>query len=111
MRPPATPLITSDPFFSVWSETDALNASDTVHWTGRTIALRCTVKVGDRVYGVMGRNEGTLAARQVGSDMDAFSSYYTFDCDGVKVRLTFTSPVIPDDMYLISRPVLSLIHI
>lgn len=105
MRPPATPLITSDPFFSVWSETDALNASDTVHWTGRTIALRCTVKVGDRVYGVMGRNEGTLAARQVGSDMDAFSSYYTFDCDGVKVRLTFTSPVIPDDMYLISRPV------
>ena len=105
MRPPAIPLITSDPFFSVWSETDDLNASDTVHWTGRTVALRCTVRVGDGVYGVMGRNEGTLPARQVGFDMDAFSSYYTFDCGGVTVRLTFTSPVIPDDIYLVSRPV------
>lgn len=105
MRPPAIPLITSDPFFSVWSESDALNASDTVHWTGRTIALRCTVKVGDREYGVMGRNDGIPAARQICFDMDAFSSYYTFDCGGVTVRLTFTSPVIPDDLYLVSRPV------
>lgn len=105
MRPPAIPLITSDPFFSVWSETDDLNASDTVHWTGRTVALRCTVKVGDREYGVMGRNDGIPAARQICFDMDAFSSYYTFDCGGVTVRLTFTSPVIPDDLYLVSRPV------
>lgn len=105
MRPPAIPLITSDPFFSVWSETDNLNASDTVHWTGRTVALRCTVKVGDREYGVMGRNDGIPAARQICFDMDAFSSYYTFDCGGVTVRLTFTSPVIPDDLYLVSRPV------
>ena len=105
MRPPAIPLITSDPFFSVWSESDALNASDTVHWTGRTVALRCTVKVGDREYGVMGRNDGIPAARQIYFDMDAFSSYYTFDCGGVTVRLTFTSPVIPDDLYLVSRPV------
>lgn len=105
MRPPAIPLITSDPFFSVWSESDNLNASDTVHWTGRTVALRCTVKVGDREYGVMGRNDGIPAARQICFDMDAFSSYYTFDCGGVTVRLTFTSPVIPDDLYLVSRPV------
>ena len=105
MRPPAIPLITSDPFFSVWSESDDLNASDTVHWTGRTVALRCTVKVGDREYGVMGRNDGIPAARQICFDMDAFSSYYTFDCGGVTVRLTFTSPVIPDDLYLVSRPV------
>lgn len=105
MRPPAIPLITSDPFFSVWSETDNLNASDTVHWTGRTVALRCTVKVGDREYGVMGRNDGIPAARQICFDMDAFSSYYTFDCGGVTVRLTFTSPVIPEDLYLVSRPV------
>ena len=105
MRPPAIPLITSDPFFSVWSESDNLNASDTVHWTGRTVALRCTVKVGDREYGVMGRNDGIPAARQICFDMDAFSSYYTFDCGGVTVKLTFTSPVIPEDLYLVSRPV------
>ena len=105
MRPPAIPLITSDPFFSVWSATDALNASDTVHWTGRTIALRCTVKVGGTEYGVMGNNGGIAAATQTGFDMDAFSSYFTFDCGGVTVRLTFTSPVIPDDLYLVSRPV------
>ena len=33
LRAPAYPLITVDPYFSVWSPSNKLNESNTVHWT------------------------------------------------------------------------------
>ena len=38
-RPPAVPLVTYNPFLSIWSESDHLNDSTTKHWTRHDHAL------------------------------------------------------------------------
>ena len=55
-KAPAYPLITHDPYFSIWSSTDELNKSATNHWTGAKQSLIGLVKVDGVAYQVLGQH-------------------------------------------------------
>ena len=107
LRPPATPLITIDPYFSVWTDSNELNSKYTIHWTGKEHSIKGHLIVDGTAYRFMGaydqENEPTL--KQVSSDMDALTTTYVFEGAGIELTALFTSPILPYDFYYLSRPV------
>ncbi len=53
-KAPAFPLITHDPYFSIWSTTDKLNESPTKHWSGTDHSLMGVLKVDGEMFRFMG---------------------------------------------------------
>lgn len=104
MRPPATPLITSDPYFSVWSFDDLLYGSDTMHWTGSPNTMLGYISVDGKDYRFMGAGDGDVIP-QVYRDMNALTTIYAFENDIVRLVVYFTTPLLPDRLDLVSRPV------
>ncbi|MFA5330561.1 MAG: DUF4965 domain-containing protein [Prolixibacteraceae bacterium] len=57
LRAPAYPLVTVDPYFSAWSETDNLYDDAVRHWTGKRDGLIGALRVDGQIYRFMGKEE------------------------------------------------------
>ena len=104
LRPPAIPLITVDPYFSVWSFTDKLNDSTTKHWTGSDNTITGIVTVDGEQFRFMGKND-IPEIKQEYFDMSALVSDYVFANEKIVLNLSFYSSLFPTDLYRLSRPV------
>jgi Domain of unknown function (DUF4965)/Domain of unknown function (DUF5127)/Domain of unknown function (DUF1793)/Domain of unknown function (DUF4964) len=104
-RPPAVPLVTCDPYFSIWSMSDRLNGDATRHWTGAEQPLTSLVRVDGKTYRIMGNAPREVPAMtQRSLEVMPVRTIYEFEGDGIRVKLTFLTPLLPHDLNVLSRP-------
>lgn len=105
-RPPAVPLITHDPYFSVWSMADKLTDQNTKHWTGAQQPIAGLVSIDGVAYRFMGAEPRSVPAmQQVSLKVAATNTDYVFESAGVRLSVNFFTPAFPQDVNLLSRPV------
>ena len=106
LRPPAVPLVTDDPYLSIWSEADHLTDKATVHWTGRPHSLTSLIRVDGQTFRLMGAAPAAVPALpQTGLRVLPTRTVYDFANRIVHVTLTFMTPKLPSDLGLYARPV------
>ncbi|MBC8079287.1 MAG: DUF4965 domain-containing protein, partial [Gorillibacterium sp.] len=112
IRPPAVPLVTIDPYFSVWSMADHLTDDFTRHWTGKRNAMTGLIRIDGVPWRFVGLVEPNVenyytepkAMTQKDFQLSALSSTYYYEESGIGLKVSFTSPLLIDDLNLLSRP-------
>jgi hypothetical protein len=105
-RPPSVPLVTCDPYFSIWSPGNKLTDVETAHWTGKARRLASLVRIDGQSYRLMGTEPGNVPAlAQTDLQVLPTRTIYTFAGQGVEVTLMFMTPMLPEDLDILSRPV------
>lgn len=109
LRPAAVPLVTVDPYFSVWSTSDFLYEDTTKHWTGKPNGMTGIILIDTKAYSFMGNvkaniHENIGILTQESLIVEPLTTLYTFNGGGIKLRVKFLTPLLLTDLELTSRP-------
>ena len=111
-RPPAVPLVTNNPYFSIWSMADHLTDVPTRHWSGAHQPMTGLIRIDGKTFRWMGlgpRQSYAMppvpAMHQDSLEVTPLHTRYTFSAGGVMLHVTFFTPLFPHDLDVLSRPV------
>lgn len=111
ITPPAVPLVACDPYFSIWSQSPTLTDVDTTHWTGKSHRLSSLVRIDGKTHRLMGAKPSEIPALpQTNLEITPTQTIYQFEGAGIEVSLRFTTPLLPNDIDLLSRPITYLTY-
>ena len=102
---PAYPLFVKDPYFSIWAQTEKLNDKDVIFWTGAEKKICGYIRVNGKLYCFLGDDKSCEQAEQQGLSVSSFTTDYVFTAGGVQLKLSFVSPLPPNNLKLLSCPV------
>ncbi|WP_435159080.1 glutaminase domain-containing protein [Haladaptatus sp. DFWS20] len=104
LRPPAVPLVTHHPYFSVWSPTEHLGESTTTHWTGAENGLVGFAVIDGHPYRFAGEHGEIPTMDQTELTVQPTTTFYSFRAGGVELEVEFISPLLLDDFEILARP-------
>ncbi len=105
-RPPAVPLVTFDPYMSIWSEATNLTDDTTRYWDGNAQSLVSLIQIDGTTYRLMGNDPSTVPALpQLSVKVLPVQTIYTFGNSLINVVLTFTTPRLPSNLQAMTLPV------
>jgi hypothetical protein len=110
-RPPAVPLIANDPSFSVWSMYNHLTDGPTKHWSEADQPFTGLARIDGTAYQWMGaptrgnQPTDTPVMQQASLELTPLHTRYRFTAAGIELRVTFFTPLFPQDLDVLSRPV------
>lgn len=110
VRYPAFPLVTHDPYFSIWSFSDHLADTWTRHWTGRNNSLEGAIRIDGKPRYFMGGRKDAEPMTQLSVEVFPTRTVYTFADAGIRFRLTFLTPALPYRLDVLARPVTYLCY-
>lgn len=106
LRAPATPLVTHDPYFSIWSMSDHLTDSPTRHWTNTNQPMNGLLRVDGKTYRYLGNADRALPAlEEMSREITPTRTIVNLRSPELDLALTFLTPAFPDDLAMMSRPV------
>ena len=109
LRYPAVPLVVHDPYFSIWSFSDALNDDWAHHWTGSFIGMTGMIRIDGDSFVWCGRPQFAPAMKQTACRVLPTRTIYTFEAGGVRLTVTFLTPALPHKLEVLSRPLTYLV--
>lgn len=101
---PAYPLFVKDPYFSIWSNNDILNESETINWFGEVDSLEGIIKIDGHAFTFLGINK-LPRLKQIDLNVTSYKTKYKFEGDDFIFEVDFVSPLPLDDLELLSCPV------
>ena len=105
-RPPSVPLVSVDPFFSVWSPGDKLTDVPTVHWSEQAQPMSALLRVDGKAYRLLGSEPADVPAlQQTSCTVLPLRTLCLFSDGKIEAELTFATPLMPENLEVFSRPV------
>ena len=92
-RPPAVPLVSVEPHFSLWSRADRLYDVDTTHWAGAVQPLPILLEADGVTYRLCGRGDG----RRIGYGGGWYDRYLAAAApDAVALAVAYPFQILDD---------------